>query len=443
MPNLVSKNITEHKKLWLIIAVVVVVVIVAWLIFSGGAPDLPSAKAYSGEFIIDLKETGRLRAENSVTISAPPTRSGLQIVDIVSEGTVVNKGDFLIQFDTTDISQRIDDYLAELDIARSNLTRTKASIESNMSSLEASVANARASYRLSELRLDQMKFEADTRIEEGRLNLLQAELSLKQSEDKVKAQKQIDQEDIKSLELKVRQAELDLEKTYRELHKLTITAPGPGLVVYKEMWKGGEMTKVKVGDTPWRGMALIELPDLSVMLVETTVSEVDVAKVDIEQLVEIKLDAYPEPTFHGKVIDLATMAHSDNRLSDAKVFDVLVRIKESDRLLKPGMSASAQIIVDRLPDKVWVPIEAVLTHDGKSVVYMKSSRKWKAREVELGERNDNFVVIETGVEAGDIVALVDPTSDEASTGKVFEKPETKQQNNEGQRPKVRHRRLRH
>jgi len=344
-------------------------------------------------------------------------RSNLQIVDLVPEGTVVKTCDFLNHSDTTDISQNIDDQTAELNIAKANLRSSMASQQSDMAGLLAGVEDAKARHRLSQLRLDQMKFEADTRIEEAKLNLLQAELSLKQAEDRVKAQQQIDSAEAQSSRLRIRQAEIELENTLRAKQKLRITAPAPGIVIYNEIWRGSDMAKIKVGDTPWRGQALLEIPDMSVMLVETTVSEVDVAKIKLGLPVEIKLDAYPEPTFHGEISDIANIAHNDPRLNDAKVFDVLVRVKESDPLLKPGMSASAKIIIERRLNKLWIPIESVFQRDGQSVAYIKSSGGWKVTPLTLGARNDNAVVVDDGLKAGAVVALIDPTTGAAVESK--------------------------
>ncbi|MCF7811061.1 efflux RND transporter periplasmic adaptor subunit [bacterium] len=395
--------------LWIrVVVVIAALAIIAWIVIPGSLPDLPTARVASGTFIIDLNETGRLRAENSVTVSAPTIRTSLQIVELIPEGTVVKNGDIIIRFDQTELQSIIDDRAAELAIARSNLTRSQASMESQMASMESSVESSRASYRLSELSLDQMKFEADARIEQGKLQLKQAEISLKQAEQQLEAQKKINLEDIRSLELKIKQAEIELEKSYIDLEKLTVKAPSPGLVVYKEIWKGGTMDKIKVGDTPWRGQALIELPDLSVMLVETSVSEINISKVKVGQDAEIKLDAYPDPIFHGKIIDVAVLASTNEGVSDARVFDVEIRIKESDELLRPGMSASARIIVDEIPDKIWIPIEAIFDRDGNKIVWAASGGGFKQQEVKLGERNDNFVVIESGLKSDDLVALIDP-----------------------------------
>lgn len=358
---------------------------------------------------MDLQVVGRLRAENSVFISAPPARSNLQIIDMVPEGTVVKEGDFLIQFDTTDICQQIDDALNELEIARANLERTRASIASRMANLESALENAQASYRLAELRVEQLKFEAEVRQEEGKLQLQQAYNALQQAKREIEAQRQIDSADLKNLEIRVRQAEADLEKLKNDLHKLTIRAPRPGLVVYKETWRGGETSKIKVGDTPWRGQTLIELPDLSVMLVETAVSELDISRIKVGLPAEVTLEAYSDRKFPAQVSEVAILARSEGSVNEPKMFDVKVRIEGSDPVLRPGMSARVRIIIDRIPDQIWVPIEAVFERGGKKIVYVAQGGRFLPREVETGARNDNFVTIPKGLSPGEKVALVDPT----------------------------------
>jgi len=391
---------------------IIVFMVVALRFFGSENYNVPFSVVQSGLFSVELNETGRLRAENSVTISAPPIRLNLQIVELVDEGTIVKEGDFLVQFDTTEIDQKIDDRRSEINLEKANMKRSMVSMKNQLASLASAVENSKASYRLSQLRVDQMIFESDVQKEEGSLNLFKAKLALTQAEEKVAAQRQIDSVEVLSLELKIWQAEMDLQKSIRDKNKLTIMAPAPGLVVYKESWRGGSISKVTIGDTPWRGQILLELPDLSVMMVETFVSEIDVAKVALDQKVLIKLDAYTDPVFNGTVVDIANIARQEDGLSEANVFDILIRIDGADPLHKPGMSATVDIIIDEIPEAMWVPIEAVFNSEGASVVYHKKGRKWNAVEVELGARNNNSVIIESDFKTDEKVALIDMSMDE-------------------------------
>ena len=333
----------------------------------------------------------------------------LQIVELAPEGTEVKEGDFLIQFDTQDVQKQIHDKEAELEIARADLMKERANQSSQMAQLESNLQDSKASYQLAELRLEQVKYEADVEVDKAKLELQRAEISLTQAEAKIEAQKIINQAELQKLNLKIRQAEEELAKARRGLEDLTVKAPKPGLIVYSKIWKGGgEQEKIKVGDQAWPGQKLVEIPDLSVMLLKTDVNEVDISKIEKGQEVNIKLDAFDEPQFHGVVTEIASLAHKKDQESDVKVFDITVEIDQSDPKLKPGMTARAEIVVETVPDVVYVPIEAVHEKEDTTVVYTVASLP-KPTKVKVGKRNDNYVIIEEGLEEGQRVALRDPT----------------------------------
>jgi len=82
-------------------------------------------------------------------------------------------------------------------------------------------------------------------------------------------------------------------------------------VIYSKIWKGNKTGKIQIGDTPWRGQSLIELPDLSEIEVETTVNEVDISKIAIGMKVNIILDAFREKIYTGEITTISRLAHRD------------------------------------------------------------------------------------------------------------------------------------
>ena len=145
------------------------------------------------------------------------------------------------------------------------------------------------------------------------------------------------------------------------------------------------------------------------MKVDATVSEVDANKVDTGQLVEVVLDAFPQQKYHGVVTSISTLARRKESGSKINVFDVEVAIRDHDEKLKPGMSASCNIIIDRFENVISVPFEAVFEKEGKTVVYLKNK---KEKEVTVGKRNDMDIEIVEGLEGDEIICLLDPTLDE-------------------------------
>ncbi len=190
---------------------------------------------------------------------------------------------------------------------------------------------------------------------------------------------------------------------------MTIKAPIPGLVVYLEIWKGGTMDKVQEGDSPWPGQGLINIPDLSEMIVKTTVSEIDASKVDTTQEVLINLDAFPDRTYNGVIIKKSTLARRKESGSKINVFDIEVAISDNDGELKPGMSASAKIIISRMQDVISVPLEAVFEKQGETIVYLKNK---KNRPVNVGIKNSMSIQILEGLDGDEEICLLNPTLDE-------------------------------
>ncbi|UCD62972.1 MAG: hypothetical protein JSW34_09445, partial [Candidatus Zixiibacteriota bacterium] len=131
--------------------------------------------------------------------------------------------------------------------------------------------------------------------------------------------------------------------------------------------------------------------------------------VDTGQLVRVVLDAFPNKVYDGRVTKKGTLARRKDYNSKINVFDIEVSILEQDDNLKPGMSASVEIIVDEIPELVYVPLEAVFEKEGKTVVYMSDRDE---REVTVGRRNDMSIEIVEGLEGGEEICLVDPTLDE-------------------------------
>jgi HlyD family secretion protein len=169
------------------------------------------------------------------------------------------------------------------------------------------------------------------------------------------------------------------------------------------------MGKPQVGDTPWPGQDLMELPDLSTMLLKTQVSEVDGDKVKNDQVTYVTLDAFPDTVFRGKVTRVGTIAKKKDYQSDINVFEVEVTLDGADPRLKPGMSAKGEIIAEEIPNSIWLPIESVFEKDGKTVVYVTGGGRPQKKEVRVGKRNDTSIIIKEGLKGDELVCLQDPT----------------------------------
>ncbi|MCK4461085.1 MAG: efflux RND transporter periplasmic adaptor subunit [candidate division Zixibacteria bacterium] len=355
--------------------------------------DIPTTFVSHGEFVIAQNANGTVDAKRAYTLSAPRIR-GLQITWLAPEGSTVAEGDPVIKFDASQQTAKVADHQSELKIKRSALERAKKEYTIQEKQLRLNLEKARRNY-------DEKKHDAPRIAHEAEMEKELAELNFDAKLDQLKG-------DVEKAEVEVQRAQDNLDQAQKELDQLTITAPFPGLVVYLEIWKGSGMSKVQEGDSPWPGMGLVKLPDLSEMIVNSMISEVDAYKVDSGQEVVVTLDALPDKKYAGLVSKKGTLAHKKEFGSKINVFDVEIAILDHDENLKPGMSASCDVIIERIPDVVSVPLEAVFEEEGQTVVYLGNKKK---REVEVGRRNDVAIEILSGLEGGHEVCLLNPTLD--------------------------------
>ncbi|MBN2030962.1 HlyD family efflux transporter periplasmic adaptor subunit [bacterium] len=388
----------EKRKKTTYITTGVVVLIILLFVFRQGQTYSTSewAVAKSGNFYIDLIESGDIEAVSQVQITAPMLMGGsLQVIELVPEGTEVKEGDFLLQFDTSTLEQQKQQREDQLEGLLADLERTKAQQALQIFNLENQLATTEYSYQQSTLQLEMRKYESEVNQEEARIQLKQAEITLKKVQTQLESQRIINKNQILKQEWSIEQARERIQMVNDYIDQYQLKAPIEGMVAY-EQWQG---ERVKEGYEPMPGQPLLSIiPDFNRMQAKLFVNEVDRLRIHLGQKAEIVLDAYPDVTFHGEVINIATLASAVTGHDRLKGFVAYVAIEESDPRMKPGSTAKIRIILDQLEDVIYLPIHAVFELDGQPVVFPKG--KDNPISVVLGPRNDGYVVIESGVEPG-------------------------------------------
>jgi len=184
-----------------------------------------------------------------------------------------------------------------------------------------------------------------------------------------------------------------------------------GMVIYKEIFFGSDKRKVQVGDQVWPNQPIVEVPDLSQMVVETQIRETDIHKVEPNQRVLVFVEAYPELRLEGEVRFIGTLAREEPGLAGPKYFQVTVLVKDLDPRLRPGMSARVELLVEHMDNARFVPLESVFERAGRRYVYVLRDGKPEVQEILTGPSNENHIVVEAGLETGERVLLGDPSDD--------------------------------
>jgi RND family efflux transporter MFP subunit len=200
----------------------------------------------------------------------------------------------------------------------------------------------------------------------------------------------------------------ELDRIRKMLDHVEIFAPEDGIVVYEQARFWDPASRIQLGGLVTYQQPVFQLPDLESMQVKVKIHESKVKKVKPGHKAEIRMEAFPGLVLHGTVEKVATLADPDNwRSGGAKEFETIVKINDLPKNygLKPGFTAEVSIEVNRLPQVLTVPVQAVAQRKGKHYAYVSTPSGVERREVTVGENNEKFVEVRAGLEEGDAVYL--------------------------------------
>ena len=219
-----------------------------------------------------------------------------------------------------------------------------------------------------------------------------------------------------SAERKFNLEKVKLADVNQQIEFATIRAQRPGLVVYgaanqnSSRWRRSNQEAIQEGATVSERQAILTIPDLREMAVKVNIHESAVQRVTVGQRVRVAVDAFPDDPLMGTVTRVAVVADSANSFMnpDLKVYPTTINIDGTHEWLRPGMSAEVEIVVDRLEDVIYVPVQAVTYFDDQRVVYVAGRGAPERRTIEVGSFSESFIEIVSGLEEGDEVLLLPP-----------------------------------
>src|SRR5690606_34713529 len=329
----------------------------------------------------------------------------IKIQSLVPEGTLVKKGDVVGTLDQSALEQAFQQATTDLQAAESRFIQNRLDTTLTLRGVRDELRNTLFSLEQAKITLEQSKFEPPATIRQETLNVERIERSLEQLKEKYKIQQQQAEAKMVEAGAQLQRVQNRLDEINKIRDEFTVTGPGSGSVTCLREWNGA---KVEAGSeiSPWNP-DVAQLPDLSEMLSRTFVSEIDVRKVREGQTVVIGLDAFPNIRLTGKVTEVANIGDKKQG-SDAKIFPVTVAINETDSTLLPGMTTINTILIDEVEDVLTIPLESVFTDGETRFVYLRSGASIVKQEVELGKSNQNFVIVEKGLEENAVVLLNEP-----------------------------------
>ena len=256
--------------------------------------------------------------------------------------------------------------------------------------------------------------QADIKVSQAKINLRTSKVELQNQENNL-GTVALRKRDIERSRADVAQIENRFAQQSVQLTETRIVAPMAGEVTGKYLEEGELVASATAGFA--QGAAIVTIANLKQMQVRTNVNEVDVVKVKVGQPVEIRVDGVRNVTFHGVVASKApasltsSQAGATNTSASASSnqvvrFEVKVRVTDGDARLRPGMTASVDILLDRKTKVTKIPTEAIRPDD--SVMIMTGTKEKPVltpRKVTLGLRSDSATEVINGLKPGEKVEV--------------------------------------
>ncbi|MFN0166850.1 MAG: efflux RND transporter periplasmic adaptor subunit [Bryobacteraceae bacterium] len=376
--------------------------------------DVPVAKVRRGDFIISVRSRSEIRATRSVIISAPQVPEP-RLVKLAENGRTIKKGEVVVEFDPEQQRQNFIERDTSVRTADSEIVQAKA--QHKITNEQDSMSLMQAQYNVERAKLEASKAEIVSEIE-GAKNRIQVGVSegeLKQVNTVLTSRKASQTADLERLDQKKDKTIRDKNLAQGYLSKMVIRAPVDGIVnVLPNFRSGGSWGQsppaFKEGDRAWTGAAIAEIPDLSEMRIELKLEEVDRGRIKLGQAVRIRVDAIPDREFEGTldwISPIASLVYKGFGNSE-KLFPARATLKNVDPRLRPGMSASAEIIIERYPNALLIPLKASFSQKGKPSVYVQKGQQFLLREIKVGQRNEEDLVVTGGLKEDELVTLENP-----------------------------------
>lgn len=275
--------------------------------------------------------------------------------------------------------ERLEELEDDLELAEDiyNIRQTPENLRA-VNTAQANLDYCRADYTEAEI----AEAELEVALGEAKVEALQDRIDLLESGP--------DPDQVKIYETQVAMAESRLESPQ-------IEAPFDGVVT---------VLSAKVGDLVQAGQQALQIDDLSKLYLDVQISEIDIPDLAVGQEADLVFDAYFETTFTGEVIEIAPVGENVQGVVE---YNVRINMLDADERIKPGMTASVNIVVDEKQDVLVVPNEAIVSIDGQEHVFVRRNGDYEGVPVTLGSYSEFYSeVLEADIEEGELIVLNPP-----------------------------------
>jgi len=372
-------------------------------------PEVPILRVEHGPFRVRVTAEGNLAAVRNTPLTAPmKPQMPFMLAWMVEDGALIEEGDIIARFDASQLEQDREDGLSDQRISDHHIDSAVTSREVNVGKLDRDVEVAGEELEVArEFQQTDTLIYSKIEIVEAQIDTELAETRADHARESQTIQDSLSEAEIELLAIERRKAEIKVQQADEGLAALDVRSPHAGIVMLERDWRGNP---VRVGDTVWPGRPLAKIPDLTEMQVEVYVLEADAGDLEEGLVATVWLDADPDVAHAATLKSIDPMAGRRNRRVPVQYFRTVLSLEDTDTTtMKPGARVHAEITIANFESAVTIPRQSVCTVDGKPVVYRWEKGEFVATEVELGPAAFGRIVVTSGLDEGDSVALRDPT----------------------------------
>jgi len=373
---------------------------------SEAGPETSTVAVERRDFASSVLATGAVQAQVGAEVRVGSRISGKVERLRANIGDAVTEKQVVAELEKADLEALALQRQAELDLARAKLAAVETLLPKEIEKTKFDLEERKATFTLAEKalgrarHLHQRKVTTDDGLDEAEERYSVSKARVASARKALELAKTRYVEDLRQAQAEVARDRSALENAKVQLSYATITAPIDGVIA---------SVSTEEGETVAAGMqapTFVTIIDLERLQVDAYVDEVDIGKVKVGQRAVFTVDAFPATEFEGKVSAIYPKAVIQDNVVN---YDVVVDIETPYRgMLRPEMTASVTILLEKREGVLAVPAKAIQRDRGRTVVYVLTDGRAKPREIKAGWRDGEWIEVASGLHEGENVLLETP-----------------------------------
>ncbi|MFN7971530.1 MAG: HlyD family efflux transporter periplasmic adaptor subunit [Acidobacteriota bacterium] len=403
--------------------------------------SLPKAPALHGPFDVTITEIGLVKSKQSRWLSA--RFWGAKVKKLVAEGTIVAPGDPVAWLEDQETSERAETKEVELRAMESSLDKAKEEMDHQGAIAALDAKDKKAAAEMQDGKVAEIQAEVDRlrpmaergllspedmkvyeqKLAEAAYQRDQAKSAWKRAESESAGNAGVQAATYDETRARYESVHMEVEELRQTIDNLVLKSPVAGAVNYPPValrFMAKEKRKVQVGDEVNPMRPFIEIADLTALEIRTQVPERRIGDVAIGTKAKVTVDSVDHVVVDGAITRIESLATTRAEAEATsfiaapetrreKVFELTIAIPGDEQArLKPGMTATVELLVKKLPESTYIPLAAVFEDGRDKVAFVVARGKAVRRVIELGQSRDDAVIVTKGVDAGETVLLADP-----------------------------------